>query len=147
MVDGAPYSLKLFDPDCDISDTELAHLLTSEQPDAIILMYDISQVSTFEAIEPKYRQVRSILPKIKCVLAANKLDLRIRNPQKLPLVTVAEGRGLADRLRLRQFVETSGITLRQVDELVDETVRVAAPALSELNFRFKRGRQKECGIM
>ena len=103
---------------------------------------------SLESVEANYRYIRGILPKVKCVVAGNKLDLRIRNPRSLPLTTMVEGEELASRLRVRYFVETSGISLRNVDELIDETVRVASPALSEINFRFSRGKRKQpCRMM
>ena len=147
IVDGLPYSLKLFDPDSDGTLEDLQNLLLTELPDAVIVMYDISNSESFRSVEFLFRSVRSILPKIKCVLCGNKSDLRIRNPSNLPLVTENEGRKLSQRLRMRYFIETSGLGLRNVAELLDETVRLAVPALSEFNFRMKSRRREKCPIM
>jgi small GTP-binding protein len=148
VVEGCPYSLQFYDPESDIEPEELELLLRSERPDAVILMYDISNTESYSSIEDRYRQVRHVLPTVKCVLVANKLDLRIRNPQRLPLVTVAEGNALSEKLRMRYFIETSGINLRNVSDLIDQTVRLSSPALSEINLRFSRRKGgKDCVIM
>lgn len=147
VVEGCPYSLQIYDPESDIEPTELVTLLQSERPDAVILMYDISSIETYQSIEDRYRQVRHALPTVKCVLVANKLDLRIRNPMRLPLVTVEEGNRMSEKLRMRYFVETSGVNLRNVDCLIDQTVRIASPALSEINLRFSRRKRNNCVVM
>ena len=149
VVEGCPYSLQLFDPDSEIEQEELSLLLQSERPDAVILMYDIGNFESYSSIEDRYRQVRHTLPTVKCVLVANKLDLRIRNPQQLPLVTIEEGNSLSEKLRMRYFIETSGVNLRNVDDLIDQTVKISSPALSEINLKFsrrKRGR-RDCSLM
>ena len=148
VVEGCPYSLQIYDPESDIDQEELSLLLQSERPDAVILMYDISNFESYSSVEDRYRQVRHALPTVKCVLVANKLDLRIRNPQMLPLITVQEGNSMSEKLRMRYFIETSGINLRNVEDLIDQTVRLSSPALSEINLRFsRRKRGRDCAIM
>lgn len=147
VVEGCPYSLQFYDPESDIEQEELSLLLQSERPEAVILMYDISNIESYSSVEDRYRQVRHALPTVKCVMVANKLDLRIRNPQQLPLVTVEEGNKLSEKLRMRYFIETSGINLRNVDDLIDQTVRLSSPALSEINLRFSRRKRRDCVVM
>eukprot|EP00116_Pleurobrachia_bachei_P010210 sb/3470472/ len=143
VVDGTPFSLRLYDPDME----DLESVLGDEMPDAVIILFDISNLESFQVVEELYRRVKLKSPKMKIVVAGNKLDLRIRNPQRLPLVTVQEVKDMAMRLRTREMVECSGMTLRGVDDLFDSTVRFAAPAMSELKFRLKRRSRADCSVM
>ena len=146
VVDSCPYSLKLFDPASDVDTDELTQLLLSELPDAVIIVYDISQVVTYLGVEDKFKHVRNAMPTVKCLLVGNKLDLRSTNPKGLTLVSVDEGNIMSEKLKMRHFIETSGVNLTNVGEFIDETVRIASPALSEINFRFHR-RKKDCSVM
>lgn len=148
VVDSSPYSLKLFDPESDIDTEELTQVLQTEMPDAVLIVYDISQVETYEGVEGMFRMVRHVMPTVKCVLVSNKSDLRLVNPQGLPLVSVEEGNMLSEKLKMRYFIETSGVNLTNVGDLIDETVRIASPAISEINFRFNsRKNRSGCTLM
>ncbi|MFW9949335.1 MAG: GTP-binding protein [Candidatus Thorarchaeota archaeon] len=78
--------------------------------EAGILVFDVTNSSSFESIESWYNEVIKSSPSLSLILVGNKIDLT--NDRK---VTSEEGEGLAHKLKL-SYIETSAKTGENIED-------------------------------
>ncbi|MHA2105778.1 MAG: Rab family GTPase [Candidatus Hodarchaeales archaeon] len=100
---------------------------------AVILVYDITRLSTFENILDWVAEIRQYAPDIaSIVLIANKIDLRHEIPNA---VTIENGRELARTISFEEYEGSLKVPLLETSARTGENVTEAFMKIAEETYR------------
>ena len=114
-----------------------------KKADGVILMYDISDIESFEAVENWIKSIREIgKEKLPIILVGNKCDLSDDKRQ----VSLKEGQDKANEFNI-PFYETSckeGINIKEVfEKLIDDIIEKGSKNINREYKILNKGKKKE----
>ena len=114
-----------------------------KKADGVILMYDISDLESFEAVENWIKSIREIgKEKLPIILVGNKCDLS----DDKRMISLKEGQDKADEFNI-PFYETSckeGINIKEVfEKLVDDIMEKGSKNINREYKILNKGKKKE----
>ena len=114
-----------------------------KKADGVILMYDISDIESFEAVENWIKSIREIgKDKLPIILVGNKCDLS----DDKRMISLKEGQDKADEFNI-PFYETSckeGINIKEVfEKLIDDIIEKGSKNINREYKILNKGKKKE----
>ena len=114
-----------------------------KKADGVILIYDISDIESFEAVENWIKSIREIgKDKLPIILVGNKCDLS----DDKRMISLKEGQDKADEFNI-PFYETSckeGINIKEVfEKLVDDIMEKGSKNINREYKILNKGKKKE----
>ena len=114
-----------------------------KKADGVILIYDIGDLESFEAVENWIKSIREIgKEKLPIILVGNKCDL----PDDKRMISLKEGQDKADEFNI-PFYETSckeGINIKEVfEKLVDDIMEKGSKNINREYKILNKGKKKE----
>ena len=114
-----------------------------KKADGVILIYDISDIESFEAVENWIKSIREIgKEKLPIILVGNKCDLS----DDKRMISLKEGQDKADEFNI-PFYETSckeGINIKEVfEKLIDDIIEKGSKNINREYKILNKGKKKE----
>ena len=114
-----------------------------KKADGVILIYDIGDLESFEAVENWIKSIREIgKDKLPIILVGNKCDL----PDDKRMISLKEGQDKADEFNI-PFYETSckeGINIKEVfEKLIDDIIEKGNKNINREYKILNKGKKKE----
>jgi Ras-related C3 botulinum toxin substrate 1 len=154
MVQGQPVSLNLWDT-AGQSDYDRLRPLSYPQTDVFLICFSVVSPVSYDNVKCKWKpEIQHYNPGTPIILIGTKMDLRDDEDTKKALaangqepITYNQGLALSKELNMRRYIECSALTMKNVNSVFKDAIKVALRIDEETPAATKSGWREKCVLL